>query len=70
MRIRSLFLASMVAAMSLGAAPAQASDSPEIGSAGVPIPGTGCTIYTPWVIVQTSPTIKVEVGPPRIVCPR
>jgi hypothetical protein len=70
MRTRSLALASIVAAVSLAAAPAQASDSPEIGGYGVTIPGTGCTVYTPWILVQTSPTIKVEIGPPRVVCPR
>lgn len=70
MRKSSLVLAAVMAAGVMGAAPAQAADSPEIGSAAVPIPGTGCTIYTPWVVVTTSPTIKVEAGPPRVVCPR
>lgn len=70
MRTKSLILAMVLAAVPLGAVPAQAADAPEIGSISVGIPGTGCTIYTPWVVVTTSPTIKVELGPPRVYCPR
>lgn len=69
MRTRSLILATVLAAAPLAATPAQAADAPEIGSISIPVPG-GCTVYTPWVVVTTTPTIKVEVGPPRIVCPR
>lgn len=56
-----------LAALVVPAGPAQAADNPEVGPIGIPIPGTGCTVYTPWVSVSLRPP-GVGMGPWYVEC--
>lgn len=66
---KALLVLAVVGAMMLPMGAAQADESPKIGGFGVPIPGTGCTVYTPYIYVGSVPGGPFYVGPGYVSCP-